>query len=959
MYMSFRKGQFSTYLKPIIVVILAVLLVALLTSTLKFGGETQKERAQYEFDSQAPKIKNKILKCLSVSENRSTSGALINYSKLRKWNRRYKFQEPKCAEDFKYGWNATITTKYIDTEGLKSREQVLKPIAFIPGEGDKVENYLEAHNYSKEIISWNNFTDLRLFEYGAIIVGSPQDINQSSKKEKAKEKIKEYVEEGGTLITTGKSWKTIDYVWPGKLKKKKVDGGHVCFKPTTQGAKVLNITKTHFSAWMESGTPILKKDSNDVLELSRLQKSCPSLEGTMKCSGDPVGTDNSSSMLAFKYGRGFVMNSIFHFDDQLGCGLNDSDILNKIIDRKEIYHAISGGDSSCVITPRRDYGGSVDIAFIVDRSSSMQSPNMCSNIQSIVGELESVGINVRYTVYGLPEGPDVGSWASDKGVQYSGQLNQKHFTTKTTVDYPCVEKKTKWRDNIAFHPLKDAKSEAWGPGVLHALDDYLWRPYSEKLVVVLGDQDPTGGCNGRMWLTMGCKNSDCQPYSASADLAGQRVNSDTQSESSYSLENSEEKRTMSLCTNCERDWHCGAVPFYFANPWRKEPGKKCKGSSGGKLDSEVEVMDEVINEAFAEDASVYFLERREYILTEEYKTGSPSEEDYLEAMEKVAEESEGRVFPFRRWARIVDILKDKLRTIKVEKDIEPCPDVDFTFGERGVENRTARERGATSGSSMGVSLGGKAVYTYPARVMQSEEIRVPARIELEVRQGDLETLSGAINKVYALGKRRGTDFSQTFQFNLDSEAFIDDVEFKRIAETRYTLSGGLEPSNKITVDEDFRIGVNGVEKFEDDDQMHTGQPNANYKGYPINFNASLGESFQVIARNVNPPRMKLGNLYLHCCGGKTQKVADEIIVNNHTNPERYKEKGIVFFHNFTTIDIGEMESYTEKGICIRPGSEKACVDLKPDDINDLTLSPGKHQIKIKYSTLEDSIEVIK
>ena len=102
----FRKGQFSTYLKPMIVIIFALLLIFLLHRVLDFQMFVDEgvERADFMESMNTNFIS--ITRCLRVEE--PTALYTLDSEKLHDYNDTYRIKEPSCAEDFKYGYSVKI-----------------------------------------------------------------------------------------------------------------------------------------------------------------------------------------------------------------------------------------------------------------------------------------------------------------------------------------------------------------------------------------------------------------------------------------------------------------------------------------------------------------------------------------------------------------------------------------------------------------------------------------------------------------------------------------------------------------------------------------------------------------------------------------------------------------------------------------------------------------------------------
>lgn len=117
----------------------------------------------------------------------------------------------------------------------------------------------------------------------------------------------------------------------------------------------------------------------------------------------------------------------------------------------------------------------------------------------------------------------------------------------------------------------------------------------------------------------------------------------------------------------------------------------------------------------------------------------------------------------------------------------------------------------------------------------------------------------------------------------------------------YTLSGGKSPSDTIFVDDDLEVQVNGKTVFLDDNSADTeSSPPWEWKGDPITFTASPGDTLRIIATDAGVPDVGVGDaglsaLYLHV-GGQSFKLTDGI-------PSRQSKEFLpdVFFDESYTI----------------------------------------------------------
>ncbi|MDY6777269.1 MAG: hypothetical protein SVU32_01265, partial [Candidatus Nanohaloarchaea archaeon] len=111
--MHLRQGQFSTYLKPLLIVIFAVLLLFVVQNILGFQTNVRQQESRANFFQQIRTDYQKLINCLSVNDTLAGNNILLNQSKLITYEKQYRRREPPCAEDFQYGYNVTVTQNFL------------------------------------------------------------------------------------------------------------------------------------------------------------------------------------------------------------------------------------------------------------------------------------------------------------------------------------------------------------------------------------------------------------------------------------------------------------------------------------------------------------------------------------------------------------------------------------------------------------------------------------------------------------------------------------------------------------------------------------------------------------------------------------------------------------------------------------------------------------------------------
>ncbi len=872
----FRKGQLSTYLKPVTVLLMTVLLVVVLFVALQFGANIKTTRASYELQSQASKIKDDIVRCLSVNTNYTKSEIVINRSKLSDLQDTSNYMEPDCAEDFQYGWNASVKLEYLPGVARIISEEDASIILILDISGSMAWTGDSGQPKIEEVKQGAiNFIDQVSggVKVGIITFNGATNLVQSLTTDKTllKQKIRTISNpNGGTCLGCGITRALDELKRNGK--------GNLYGILLTDGCPCPDVT---YPAAIQKAQQMGVKIHTIGFSLK------DTISGRCTCR---------------------VTDAITHLD-RIASETGGKRFLAKdLTTLKEVYQEISTqiekgyaqyglSETTCSLEPLMGYRGKIDLAFIIDRSDSMNKPVICDYIENIVSGLREVGIKVNYTVYGMPDQPMT---TPDAAIKY--------FAVRSMWDPSCMDKKANWTDSFSFHLWRDGKPEGWGPSTSWVLDDYDWQEDSEKVIVIFGDQDPTGGCDGDYY----------ESHSATSFSTN----------SNFKVEN-----VAKLCTNC-MDRHGDTYPLEYWNPWKGYPGKD--NATQIPMDSEVEIMSNISSKANEKGVEITFLRALEYQLKKQYKFGSPTVNDAIEAMENVSSETGGSVYFYTMWDSFLSDLKEKFFYYQLRDSVETCPNVLYTFGEKE--------------GSFGRSLDEETTLSFPVSVLQNKNLIVPGTLTVQVRDGDLERIVSKINKVYSIGNSKQESYSSVLELNLDNSIEIKDAVLKKPKKVEYTLSGGLSETDPLIVDEDLRVGLYGEDIFQDQDGLPTTAANANYTGEPIKFYARQNAALQILAMNYERPTLEISPLYLHCCGDQTQKIGDGVFEDADIDLDAYNNAsiGYTFFYSFPTIKIGETEEYSHRSVCMISSTQENCVELKMPSINLIKLQPGQHFLKIKY-----------
>lgn len=836
-----QKGQFSTFMKPIIVIIFGLLLISLLTTSLNFNLGLAEERSSTQFQETPGEVFSDMASCLSVNERVSGGSYVLNQTKLERMERSFNYREPLCGESFRYGYEVNVKQNFMQgTPGRISGGPV--QVAFvlddtgsmngpINGVKDNIRDFLEDLGQGRAAIV--TFKDSPELDQGftndiGTLESTLSGINAGGGDDSEED------------VSGGMQTALEDLTWQNGMTKAMVvvnnAGAHDCDKlsdlateANNQGIRVFTVANVYAgSCKQEIKTEI------------------------------PSTTDGETFSLSDSWAS--TMNEI---SGQIGGK------------SKKV-----GGQSTCTLNPVKKYDGSAQIVFAADASKSFEDEwdTVCNRVQTTVDELEAKGLKTNVSIYvpGQPGAPDNGQGVPmpmPSGGDYNHNSGDVPSCVASSENNAVTSKFgkgiTEWNGTglVDYNPSKDHGLEAWGVFSKWILENHHWDFTADKrMMFVIGDHDPTGG-------------------TASGS---------------------------------------------FASTFRDNDDPNV-------LDTEGEIVNNVTNLSERENVSIYMISGdKEYKASDNY--GNNGENDAKELMEKTSSETGGTYMTYDTSSQIPDMIKEKFVTFESSETqgSRTCNNLTYRFGEmHGSEGQNADSMLRT---------------TYPASIRQSESLTTPATVSITLRDGALEKLAGGINKAISNGERSNSNTTVYISIENDETLTVGDQDINRSQRTRYILDGE-GPGNEVEVNEDMIVGINGQEVFSDRDGSVS---NIDFSNPDNQFKAYKGANIQLIAINTKNPELKLEELSLECapsepCSGSQVLNNDTIDVSQNMNQQRYNELGGigVFFHNFTTIKIGNTETVTEKAACYQ-GTDQ-CVVLRSDNVENLRLRPGSHEVTVRYS----------
>ena len=365
-------------------------------------------------------------------------------------------------------------------------------------------------------------------------------------------------------------------------------------------------------------------------------------------------------------------------------------------------------------------------------------------------------------------------------------------------------------------------------------------------------------------------------------------------------------------------------------------GENFRKTSGTKLlDNETEVVNNVTNLSDQYNVNIYTMsDDLEYSAQDRYRDSTVN--DAEELMKLAASESGGERIIYGSVNKLSERFEEQFYSLSEQgnEDAGTCKDVSYNFGDTNISDEGVEE-----------SL----VSIFPVSVRQSENLTTPAEMELRLTQSSLQKVVGTINKAISNGERFNDNITVSSRITNDREITVKDAVFKRKNETTYglrTTSGNTD----IEVNDGLIIGVNGREVFR---RISSGAATIDFSDPSNQFSAYKGANLQIIGLHTNQPNLKLDSLELYCvngCSNNGQEINPNLIQASKGTTS-YRELGGLgaFYHNFTSIEIGKTTDVTHKGVCYENTGD--CKALRSDEVEELTLRPGTHDLQAKYSTI--------
>mgnify|MGYP006267745347 FL=1 len=829
-----EKGQYSTFMKPILIMIFGMLLISLLTSTLNFNVGLEQDRQATEFQSTPIEVFSDVSSCLSVDQSVSSSNTVLNQTKLEEMDMKYNSREPECAETFSSGYQINIKQDFLKSVEV-NRIGTKIDLAFVIDTSGSVT--------SDDLVILCNIKD---------------DVIDSLEKQGADVKFKVYGLEGT----------------PG-CANQYLNAGHV--ENWAKGTKML----------VNSG--MWRSDSKKVI--FPMSDECPyegGIDGSSCNNGDQASIDDAENELSstdievYPIWGDDMPSKGKNYMDQLATSTggevtsstgSTGDLANFIVGAAGGGgYTYESGESSCSLPPVRSYNASAQIVINSDASDDYDQHwnAICSQVNNSVEKLEAQGLDTEVSYY-TPGQPASSSTGQGNPMQVSG--SDYDFSTNvpscidTTYNGAATSSYgkgiTEWNSTglVDYNSSKDYGLEAWGVSSKWILENHNWNNSKDvRMMFVLGDQDPTGG---------------------------------------------------------------------------NSTGENFRKTSGTKLlDNETEIVNNVTNLSDQYNVNIYTMsDNLEYSAQDRY--GDSTVNDAEELMKLAASESGGERIIYGSVNELSERFEEQFYSLSEQgnEGAGTCKNVSYNFGDTNISDEGVEE-----------SL----ISIFPVSVRQSKNLTTPAEMELRLTQSPLQRVVGTINKAISNGEMLNDNITVSSRINNDREISVKNTIFNRKNKTTYglrTTSGNTD----IEVNDGLIIGVNGREVFR---RMSPGVTTIDFSDSSNQFEAYKGASLQVVGLHTDQPGLKLDSLELYCvngCHNNGQEINPNLIqADKGTN--KYRELGGLgaFYHNFTGIEIGKTTDVTQKGVCYENTGN--CKALRSDEVEDLSLRPGSHNLQAKYST---------
>jgi hypothetical protein len=894
------KGQYSTFIKPITVLIFGGLLVSLLVSSLNFDIGLSSEREQTRFQSSPSVIYSDLTECLSGENTNS-----INKTYLKELEKSKKLSQLDCVKN--YGAGYSVSVKQDRPENIAPKDPGRPPteIVFALDDSASTQPYINAtkdnllkfkSNIGDPSFGITTYTDEESAEVEIQTQSGDTTIKSKEGEVTIDQNIVAYTQDVETTldsITASLGGFPQEAVF--HAIKKSIDRDKMNWSKETN--KVIILTNTDGA---HDGNRVL----NDQNEITTHYDNLWNSYNVNKVVVEPYDKNCADLQdLADKADdRGIAIYTLFKNDvsdmaDVDGCSQEITEDIpdetgGESYDITESFNRILSdvasdlfkdrirydGDSTCGVPKVNSYKGSAELVVTSDISQGFggEWQTICQELNRTVRKLESRGLDTGISYY-APSNPDNRDADSGLGgpaeiVNSTGQSENYSYKSNpvpSCLSYPENNASTgsygkgitDWNQTeiVEYNESIDSGLEAWGVSSRWILKNHDWNQSADKRALfVVGNQLPFGG-------------------------------------------NSSEKS------------------------YRKE-------DNPNKLDGEKELAENIAALALDKNVEINAIGGQfEHKGESNYR--EPEENDAAELMEYVSTETGGS---FLRYDGIGEIPRKIARQFT---DISSgviaggsCKNVGYEFGQTKGSTEEDLDRTLSA--------------TYPGTLLEEDGSQTGATVRINMKMGALERLAGAVNRATDTGKNLDQQTSGSIRVNNQKTITVRNKTIYKDKNTMYTLQKP-DGDKTVKVDDDLVIGIDGQPVFKDFNKAETtidfAKPENQFESYE-------GASIQLIA-STGSQSQELPELELTCanfnCGLNQTLNSEEINASEGDRAFlRNGERGI-YYTNFTDIQMGRQYTNTSELMCYQ-GTQK-CVNLEAEKSENLTLRPGNNEVNIEYN----------
>ncbi len=472
--MKDNKGQVSSFLKPIQVIIFASIFVVVLILFLNFELGLEEQSSSLSSDENILTAYQKISSCASVESSRSPASFLIDQRKVARYDREYSKSQLPCAHSYGYSYNVTVNPLFLGSLSTEIQSESPADVVFALDDSGSMgtpisevrqntKNFIEAlpqgsrvgmFTYADEIDNKVELTD-DPEEVTSVLDSIPISGSFEFEDLAIKVGINEFdYDAGKRKILVILATEAAD----------KGSGTEKC----GNGGKGASVPISCLNEWADEA-------SSEGIEIYTIADR----ESVYKQIAERTG------------GKYFDVTADY------------SNVFEEIAGDK-VY---AGGGNTCTLPPVERYSGTVDVVFAADSSSSFQDEwgTVCKAATNTQKNLEERGINASVSVY-APGNP--GSISNGQGSPM--QVDGEDYNHSEASNVPsCIKSDynnassigygkgiTEWESSYMpeYNSSTDYGYESWGAFSKWILENHDWREGADhRKMYVFGDQVPTGG----------------------------------------------------------------------------------------------------------------------------------------------------------------------------------------------------------------------------------------------------------------------------------------------------------------------------------------------------------------------------------------------------------------------------------------------------------------------------------